>query len=547
MKRIDGGRQPPFAWSPAGWPSPGAYRVPGESQVWCYTDRFSYLPGDTVTLHCSSNVAAFRLEIVRDGSDPQCIFRQEGLQAGYFPAPADAYAAGCDWPPCFHWQVPENLSSGFYLVRLILDEPSHETWVYEHFFVVRAPVGQRRDMALLVTTSTLLAYNDWGGANHYRGLGDKVGEDEGSPLSSMHRPLSRGFLSKPADAPRECHSHDPLPNRAPRYQAYEWARDHGFGRHHADAFWASYERDFVVWAERAGFTFDYLTQNDLHSDPGSLDDYLCLCIVGHDEYWSWEMRDVVDRFVNAGGRLARFAGNYQWQVRFSQNMSTQYCYRLPTLDPMTAQQPQRATTVWEARSVGRPGAATMGLNGLGGIYNRYGVATPRSSGGFTVYRPEHWCFEGTDLYYGDLLGGKPVCLAAFEVDSVEYNFHRGLPVPTFEDGAPETLQILALCPAVKGEEDRFDGSVPLGGPEFEMQRYLDALGDDVPQYLLESGMRGAGMMASFTRGMGEVFNGGSTEWPHALAQGDPSVDRIVRNVLYRFGERSRADKEDFSG
>jgi hypothetical protein len=39
----------------------------------------------------------------------------------------------------------------------------------------------------------------------------------------------------------------------------------------------------------------------------------------------------------------------------------------------------------------------------------------------------------------DVLGGDPVRLAAFELDAVEYTFHRGLPYPAFEDGAPETL------------------------------------------------------------------------------------------------------------
>ncbi len=47
-------------------------------------------------------------------------------------------------------------------------------------------------------------------------------------------------------------------------------------------------------------------------------------------------------------------------------------------------------------------------------------------------------------------------------------------------------------------------------------------------------MRGAGMIAAFTRGAGEVFNGGTTEWSNVLRHGDPFVDRIVRNVLDRF-------------
>jgi hypothetical protein len=392
-------------------------------------------------------------------------------------------------------------------------------------------------MALLLTTSTLLAYNDWGGANHYRGLGNDPRSDAGSPLSSTQRPIGRGFLRKPVGAPRESHPYTPGIGWAPRYDAYEWACLNGYSRHHADSFWATYERDFVVWAEKAGYGLDYLTQHDLHFEQDCLDGYACLVVVGHDEYWSWSMRDAIDAFVDRGGGLARFAGNYQWQVRLSSDGRTQYCYRLPSLDPEAARQPHLATTVWEAKSVGRPAARSVGLNGLGGIYNRYGVATPRSSGGFTVYRPQHWALTGTDLYYGDLIGGAPTCLAAFEVDSVEYTFRRGLPYPTFEDGAPENLEILAMCPAVRGEEDRFGGRYAIGGPEAEVYSYNRSLGDDLPAYVHEGEMRGAGMIAAFTRGQGEIFNGGSTEWPHALSLGDPFVDRIVRNVLERFAHR----------
>jgi len=47
-------------------------------------------------------------------------------------------------------------------------------------------------------------------------------------------------------------------------------------------------------------------------------------------------------------------------------------------------------------------------------------------------------------------------------------------------------------------------------------------------------LRGHAVMAAFRRGAGEVFNGGTTEWAHGLAAGDPFVTRITRNVLRRF-------------
>jgi hypothetical protein len=524
----------PYPWSARGWPSERPSDDPDALEVWGFAERFCYLAGETLRLHVSCSAAAFSIEIMRDGARPEPVLRRTGLPGRRAATPADAYAVGCDWPVGFELIVPSAWRAGFYLVRLSVGA-GEQLWESEAFFVVRRPAGRRGRMALLLTTSTMLAYNDWGGANHYRGLGDDPREDVASPVLSTRRPVARGMLRKPAGAPRDAHDFTPPMFWQPRYPAYEWARLYGYGRHHADAFWATYERPFVVWAESQGYEFDYLTQHELHFDAASLDEYACVVIVGHDEYWTWEMRDRIDAFVDRGGGLARFAGNFLWQVRLSPDGTRQFCYRIPARDPEAARDPRRATTVWDHRAVGRPAAATMGLTAMGGTYNRFGVAAPRSSGGFTIYRPEHWAFAGTDLYYGDLLGGAPTCLAAFELDSVDYTMRRGLPYPTFEDGAPETLEILALAPAVKGEEDRFDGRAPMNGPIRESQALLAAIGADLPECIREAGGRGAGMIAAFTRGRGCVFNGGSTEWPHALEVGDPFVARIVRNVLDRFG------------
>lgn len=528
----------PYAWSPRGWPSERPSADQDQVEMWCYTDRLSYVPGDVVRIHTSGTAARYSVEIARDGATPQTVFHKNDLPGALHPTPEDAYARGCGWPVALEVPVPDDWPSGFYIVTVrAVDATRDVEWVREHGFTVRAG-RSRADVALILATSTMLAYNDWGGANHYRGIGDDPREDIGSPLSSTQRPVARGMIRKPAGAPREANPATLPMFGTPRYPAYEWARLHGYSRHHADAYWATYERPFALWLEAHGYDFDVVTQHDLHFDPDCLAGYRCAVIVGHDEYWSWQMRDTIDAFVDNGGGFARLGGNFGWQVRLSDDGTTQYCYRLPSLDPITETQPHLATTFWEARSLGRPAAASVGLNALGGVYNRYGVAAPRSSGGFTVYRPEHWAFADTDLYYGDQLGAAPICLAAFEMDSVEYTFRRGLPYPTFEDGAPDSLEILAMAPAVRGEEDRFNGAHPIGGPIRESQATLDALGDDLPAYIAEGGNRGAGMIVTFAREQGEVFNAGTTEWPHALAQGDPYVEQVTHNVLRRFAGSS---------
>ena len=54
------------------------------------------------------------------------------------------------------------------------------------------------------------------------------------------------------------------------------------------------------------------------SVPSIISAYRCLVMVGHDEYWSWQMRDAIDAYVDQGGRIARFAGNFMWQIRLEQ-------------------------------------------------------------------------------------------------------------------------------------------------------------------------------------------------------------------------------------
>ena len=100
----------------------------------------------------------------------------------------------------------------------------------------------------------------------------------------------------------------------PRYPWLEWAFAYDYSRHYCDSGWATFDYPFARWAEEEGFRLDFLTQYDLHGDPGCLEPYRVAVIVGHDEYWSWQMRDAVDAFVDGGGNVARFAGNFLWQI-----------------------------------------------------------------------------------------------------------------------------------------------------------------------------------------------------------------------------------------
>ena len=66
-----------------------------------------------------------------------------------------------------------------------------------------------------------------------------------------------------------------------------------------------------------GFAIDVATSQDLERHPEVLDGHRLFLSVGHDEYWSWGMRDAVEGFTAGGGNAAFLSGNTcWWQVRF---------------------------------------------------------------------------------------------------------------------------------------------------------------------------------------------------------------------------------------
>ncbi len=169
-------------------------------------------------------------------------------------------------------------------------------------------------MILVLATTTWNAYNDWGGPSLYTG-GTQV---------SFERPLARGFLDKPEPMRRKM---QPEPDREALWY-FEWAEPLGLSVWSGGAGWATWERDFVRWAESSGYELDVATSEDLEQHPEVLDGHRLFLSVGHDEYWSRGMRETLDAFTDAGGNAAIFSGNTCfWQVRFDEGLRSMTCFK----------------------------------------------------------------------------------------------------------------------------------------------------------------------------------------------------------------------------
>lgn len=504
-------------------------------EIWGYTEHMTYAPGDRLALRVSTTAETWDLEIGRDGVRYEPLLKKTGLKGNHQATPEDCSVVGCGWDVSFELTIPDDWREGGYLVTFTAERDGDQVEEHHLFLLRRSDKKPPAPFVLICATGTWLAYNCWGGSNHYEGIAGP-NRDAFSPVVSTQRPWTRGFCKLPKGAPRAVQDAPHIQGTMVRYPYMEWAYAYGYSKKYASAGWASYERHFAVWAEAQGYEFDFATQHDLDANPELLSRYKCAVFVGHDEYWSANMRDAVDHFTINGGRVARFGGNFLWQTRIADGGTTQICYKYTAdQDPFIGtDQAHLVTTAWEADPANRPGAQTFGVNGLKGVYAGLGRCVGQGSGGFTVYRPDHWALQDTQLGYGDQLGAGSR-IFGYEVDGVDYQTVDGLPVATGADGADQKLEILALGLATNVEPSHGDWGETVYIGDADAIFKARAMFQDLTPETLDRSTRGNGAIIHWRRGQGEVFTAGTCEWVMGLVRRDWQVEQLTRNVLNRFG------------
>jgi hypothetical protein len=231
----------------------------------------------------------------------------------------------------------------------------------------------------------------------------------------------------------------------------------------------------------------------VHEDGKLVEKYKLLLSVGHDEYWSSEMRDNVSAFIAGGGNIAFFSANTCWcRIVFSDVTNLAFS----------------KTDFWY--QLGQP------ENPITGVAYRNGGGQwdgPRPEVvGYTVQHSDHWVYSGTGLadgqVFGDYYGGAkadPAALVGYECDSALFDraeLGKGNPLePTHVDGTPEPFVILGYA--------------------------------DVTGWIDYAGGNFAATMGAFTEG-GTVFTAATADWARVLASGkEKAVERITKNVLDR--------------
>jgi N,N-dimethylformamidase beta subunit-like protein len=458
-----------------------------------YAEQPSPRCGQRLTLRAATDAPEFRVEFYRCGAEMAACGGTSWLPGHDAPlhlpfGDCGREGAGLRGERLAAWRsyefaIPSNWSSGVYLALFVEgdgagrdttnpDRSTPDGRSARALFVVRASANRTAPILYKLPLLTYHAYN----------LG---GDDPYEPATG------RGFwclynMPRPHDTPRPVAPGVSLhrPGGGTGATPYDSANFDPFDPTPRQTF-VHWDAPFIRWLEREGYAFDICTDVDLHRFGASLlQPYRLLVSVGHDEYWSQEMRAAVEDYVGTGGNVAFFSGNTCW-------------WRVVFHDDVTF------SRVGYWHEAGWPENTTTGVSFRnGGERDRDDFPEPV---GFRVQHADHWVYANSGARDGDVFGGAGHCIVGYECDGADFDrvdLDVGRIVePSGVDGTPADFTILAIGDA---------------------RRAGWGLGN------------GAATMGLFTRG-GTVFNAATTDWARALAAGEPVVNQITHNVLNRLG------------
>jgi methionine-rich copper-binding protein CopC len=185
--------------------------------------------------------------------------------------------AECNWSNPYVLSIPNDTSdptdwaSGVYLALLTGTSSGLQSYIV---FTVRDD-SRTSNYLFINSTNTYHAYNGWGGKSLY------------SYNSSNSVPAVKVSYNRPYDA------------------------NYGTGKY------LLLEYEMVRFLEREGYDITYATDVDMHENGSLLLNHNGILVVGHGEYYSWQMRSNMIAARDAGVNIGLFAANdCYWQVRY---------------------------------------------------------------------------------------------------------------------------------------------------------------------------------------------------------------------------------------
>jgi hypothetical protein len=214
-----------------------------------------------------------------------------------------------------------------------------------------------------------------------------------------------------------------------------------------------WEYNMLRWLESQAYNVTYTDSMQVHANGQKLLNHKVFLSVGHDEYWSKEIRDNIEAARNAGKNLGFFSANTgYWRVRFENSTPAagqvkpdrvMACYKQDwALDPVAQQQgPSAATNKFRSVQNKRPENALLGI--------MYGSDTSNIYGGynFVVTNSSDPYYANTGLKNGDQL---PL-LVGYEWDFVVNNGSTPAGLVILSESTTQAASVLPTFDELPGE------------------------------------------------------------------------------------------------
>lgn len=307
-----------------------------------YTDKFSYLPGDTMWIYANASQVDSFFEFTIIDISGKLVDKVEAQVWPQLPGNQNPGKLGFGYQPVFYYVVPHHLYSGIYLWENLIP------------FLVRSS-EKRHDVVVLYESNTMAAYNNTGGKSLYA-FNSPGGRGH---IVSFNRPTGLGKISGFSKA------------------FLKWLKSY----HHCD--------------------IGYISDRDM-DDYSEIENARLLVIVGHSEYWTRKARINFDRFSAEGKNILILSGNSMyWQVRYGNNKTQLICYKDSLLDPEP--DPLLKTIHWSDSSLCYPVIGSIGGDFFHGGLGLDSSTTSTGWDGFKIVNSSLPYFKNTGIVNGDTL------------------------------------------------------------------------------------------------------------------------------------------------
>jgi hypothetical protein len=315
------------------------------------------------------------------------------------PAPdPDTGLTECNWTNPYTLTIPYSASdptlwaSGVYLVKLTASSGKQSYIV----FIVRDD-ARVADYLFQSSATTFQAYNTWGGKSLYS---QHSTNGVAARKVSFNRPYGLGNNIAAAPGIGAGEFLTKLQSASVTYPA-------------------AWEYNLVRFLELEGNDVSYCTNIDVHEDSNLLSKsfHRGFLSVGHDEYWSWDMRRNVITARDNGLHLGIFSANTcYWQIRLEPSTIDSAANRVIVAYKQTALSEDPVyldgdstnnylvSTKWRNAPVNLPEDGFLGTS-----YEKDPVDS-----NMVITNDAHWVFANTGVRAGNLLAG----LLGYEVDRI---------------------------------------------------------------------------------------------------------------------------------